>query len=80
VRPIGNQRMVRRALGFRERNIRELELRVALASHETGVCDEELPLFTRAYKNNVPQPDHGYRPANRRKDTVPRPPGRLSAR
>jgi hypothetical protein len=26
---------------------------------------EELPLYTPAYLDNVPQPDHGYRPANR---------------
>jgi hypothetical protein len=37
--PSGNQRFPRRALGFRERNIGELELRVALGSHEGGVCD-----------------------------------------
>jgi hypothetical protein len=29
--------------------------------------DEELPIFTPAYRNNIPQPDHGYRPANRRR-------------
>ena len=28
--------------------------------------DEELPLYTPAYLDNVPQPDHGYRPAGRR--------------
>jgi hypothetical protein len=27
----------------------------------------ELPLFTPRYLNNVPQPDHGYQPANRRR-------------
>ena len=26
--------------------------------------DAELPLYTPAYLNNVPQGDHGYRPAN----------------
>ena len=30
--------------------------------------DEELPLFTPEYRNNVLQPDHGYRPALRRRD------------
>lgn len=29
--------------------------------------DQELLLFTPEYLNNVPQPDHGYRPANRRR-------------
>jgi hypothetical protein len=29
--------------------------------------DEELPLYTPARLNNVPQLDHGYRPANRRR-------------
>jgi hypothetical protein len=28
--------------------------------------DEELPLYTPAYLDNVPQSDHGYRPAGRR--------------
>jgi hypothetical protein len=32
------QRRVRRALGFRERNISELELRVALGGDDRGVC------------------------------------------
>ena len=72
--PDGNPARVRRALGFRERNIGELWLRVALGGDELGVCrvivdehdDKELPLFTPAYLDNVPQPDHGYRPAKRR--------------
>ena len=34
--------------------------------------DEELPLYTPHYLNNVPQPDHGYRSANRRR-TAPHP-------
>jgi hypothetical protein len=110
------------ALGFRERNVRELELRVALCEDDAGVCqvvvdereeevyvrvlvarrerraattrdldyvdcpvrvwlerplgtravidvdsDEELPLFLPKWVNNVPQADHGYRPANRRR-------------
>lgn len=29
--------------------------------------DEELPLFTPTYLSNVLQPDHGYRPAARRR-------------
>lgn len=118
------RRRVRRPLGFRERNISELELRVALGGYDRGVCrvilderddevyvrvlvcscedgdddgnerdreymdcpvrvwlkeplgkravidvdtDEELPLFIPAYIDNVPQPDHGYHPANRRR-------------
>ena len=28
--------------------------------------DEEVPLYTPLYMNNVPRRDHGYRPANRR--------------
>jgi hypothetical protein len=28
--------------------------------------DQELDLFIPAYLDNVPQPDHGYHPANRR--------------
>jgi hypothetical protein len=122
-------RRVRRALGFRERNISELELRVALGGDDRGVCrvilderddeihvrvlvcgchddddddddddrpprdreymdwpvrvwlkrplgeravidvdsDEELPLYVPDYLDNVRQPDHGYRPANRRR-------------
>jgi hypothetical protein len=120
--PDGKPLRVRRALGFRERNIGELELRVALGGDDIGVCrvivdehddevhvrvlvayddderapqirneyvdcpvrvwlekplgtravidvdsDEELPLFTPAYRDDVPQPDHGYSPANRRR-------------
>lgn len=119
--PDRNPQRVRRALGFRERNRCELELRVALGGDDLGVCDvivdehehevyvrvvvcydpddeerrrqreyldwpvrtwldqplgdravidvdsdEELPLFTPHYVNNIVQPDHGYRPANRR--------------
>ena len=131
--PVGNSQRLRHPLGFRERNIGELELRVALGGDE-GVCevvvdegddevqvrvllcypddddecrddddekaprrrrrrreytdcpvrvwlenplgeravidvdtDEELPLYTPLYMNNVLQPDHGYRPANRRR-------------
>jgi hypothetical protein len=132
--PAGNPVRVRRALGFRERSVGELELRVALGGDDNGVCqvivdeqddevyvrvavcfrdededeyedeearrrrreyldcpvrvwlekplgtravidvdsDEELPLFTPAYLNNVPQPDHGYSPANRRRRTTGR--------
>ena len=129
--PAGNPQRLRRALGFWERNLCELELRVALARDE-GACeviveerndevhvrvlvcyrddadddedgfrgrpreytdcpvrtwleqplgqravidvdsDEQLPLYTPRYLNNVPQPDHGYRSANRRR-TAPRP-------
>ena len=118
--PDGNPQRLCHALGFRERNIEELELRVVLGGDDYGVChvivdeqetevyvrvavcfggrdgevsheyldcpvrvwldrplgdravidvdtDEELPLYTPAYLNNVPQPDHGYRPANRRR-------------
>jgi hypothetical protein len=120
--PDGHPQRLRRALGFRERNVGELELRVALGGDDLGVChvivderdtevyvrvlvaysdddedeprsreymdcpvrvwldrplgeravidvdsDEELPIFTPAYRNNIPQPDHGYRPANRRR-------------
>ena len=121
------RRRVRRALGFWERSVRELELRVALGGIDRGVCrvilderddevyvrvlvcccdddddddddgtlrereymdwpvrvwlkqplgeravidvdsDEELPLYIPGYLNNVPQPDHGYHPANRRR-------------
>lgn len=123
--PDGNPQRLCHALGFRERNVGELELRVLLGGDDGGVCqivvderddevyvrvfvcrdvadersrsaprkvldcpvrvwlerplgeravidvdtDEELPLFTPAYLNNVPQPDHGYRPANRRRPT-----------
>ncbi|MHB1569927.1 MAG: hypothetical protein ACYC0H_12040 [Solirubrobacteraceae bacterium] len=117
--PDGTPQRLRHPLGFRERNLRELELRVLLGEHEDGVCsilveehedevhvrvlvhrdrsgppsrhfcdcpvrvwlehplgdravvdidaNEELPLFTPAYLDNVPQPDHGYRPAPRRR-------------
>jgi hypothetical protein len=113
---------LRHPLGFRERSIGELELRVALGGIDQGVCnvivderddevyvrvfvhidpsdyearrdreyvnwpvrvwldrplgeravidvdtDEELPLFTPAYLNSVRQPDHGFRPAGRRR-------------
>jgi hypothetical protein len=109
-------------LGFRERNLCELELRVLLGGDNDGVCqvivdeqdtevhvrvlvhlhdhegrrvrshhyvdcpvrvdlenelgdravidadtDEELPLYTPLYLNNVIQPDHGYRPVHRRR-------------
>ncbi len=119
--PDGNPQRLCHPLGFRERNIGELELRVALG--EDGVCqvivdergdevyvrvvtccrneapsvvaapseyvdapvrlwlgqplgdravidldlDKELPLYTPRYLNSIPQPDHGYRPANRRR-------------
>jgi hypothetical protein len=109
-------------LGFRERNLCELELRVLLGGDNDGVCqvlvdeqdtevhvrvlvhrhddrgdprgrsrdyvdcpvrvdlertlgdravidadtDEELPLYTPLYLNNVIQADHGYRPVYRR--------------
>jgi hypothetical protein len=36
----------------------------AVIDVDTG---EELPLYTPLYVNNVRQPDHGYRPANRRR-------------
>lgn len=122
--PDGNPQRLRRAIGFRERNECELELRVALVRGENGVCaviveetahevfvrvlvcndesrddgplasrestdapvrvwleqplgdravidedsDEELDLFTFSWdENNDPLPDHGYRPANRRR-------------
>lgn len=132
--PDGNPQRLRHPLGFRERNVGELELRVALGGEYGGVCqvvvderddevyvrvllccpddddecrgdddddeqpsrrrhreyidcpvrvwlesplgeravidvdtDEELPLYTPLYMNNVRQPDHGYRPANRRR-------------
>jgi hypothetical protein len=118
------RRRVRRALGFWERNLCELELRVLLGGDDRGVCrvilderadevyvrvlvcvcddddddgsapdreyldcpvrvwlkqplgdravidvdsDEELPLYTPAWLNDVRQPDRGYRPANRRR-------------
>ena len=127
--PAGNSQRLRRALGFWERNLCELELRLPLARGE-GACevivderdeevhvrvlvcyrddaddeedfpsprdytdcpvrtwlerplgqravidvdgDEELPLYTPYYLNNVRQPDHGYRSANRRR-ARPRP-------
>ena len=120
--PDGNRLKLRHALGFRERNIRELELRVLLGGDGWGVCqiivderedevhvrvllhrseerrlraadreyldspvrvslarplgeravidmdsEKELPLYTPMYMNNVLQPDHGYRPAARRR-------------
>ena len=125
--PDGNPQRLRHPLGFRERNIGELELRVALGGDDRGLCqlivdeqddevyvrvlvcydddddddddeappavreyvdcpvrvwlecplgeravidvdtDKELPLYTPLYVNNVRQPDHGYRPANRRR-------------
>lgn len=121
--PDGKPQGLRHALGFRERNVRELELRVPLGGDDGGVCqvivderddevhvrvlvhrhseddesapasreyqdwpvrvwlehplgdravididtDEELPLYTPPYLDNVPQPDHGYRPAHRRR-------------
>lgn len=37
--PDGNRVRVRRPIGFRERNVRELELRVALGGNDLGVCD-----------------------------------------
>lgn len=119
--PDGHPQEVRQALGFRERNSKELELRVLLSGSDYGVCDvivdewddevhvrvlvcyrdddgddwsdrdyldcpvrtwldrplgeravidvdsdEELPLYTPSYLNNIPQADAGYRPANRR--------------
>jgi len=123
----GCHREVRHALGFRERNPEELELRVALGGRDRHVCevvlderedevhvrvvvcrrdhdapgdpdpeyvdwpvrtwlqrplgeravidadtDEELPLFTPRFRDNVLQPDHGYRPVNRRRPAGPR--------
>jgi hypothetical protein len=123
--PDGRALRVRQALGFWERSLCELELRVALGGDEDGVCrvvvderedeifvrvlihsgaehetrsrnreyldcpvrvwlehplgmravidvdsDEELSLYTPAYLNNVPQPDHGYRRVNRRRATT----------
>lgn len=74
--PDRRSRRVRRALGFRERNLSELDLdcpvRVWLERPlgKRAVIDVdsdgELPLYTPAYLNNVPQADHGYRPVNRR--------------
>ncbi|MBV8999728.1 MAG: hypothetical protein JO304_11745 [Solirubrobacterales bacterium] len=121
--PDGKPLRLCHALGFWERNVGELELRVLLGGDDGGVCqtiveergeevyvrvlvhlhdednarvrrdreymdwpvrlwldrplgeravidldtDEELPLYTPLYLNNVPQRDHGYRPANRRR-------------
>jgi hypothetical protein len=124
--PVGNPQRLRRALGFRERSVGELELRVPLNDHEgacrvivderddevhvrVAVCyedeedededdvrprrreymdcpvrvwldrplgdravidvddDRELPLYVPEYLNGVIQPDHGYHPANRRR-------------
>jgi hypothetical protein len=127
--PDGRPQRLRRAIGFRERNECELELRVALARGENGVCavvvdeqanevfvrvlvcfdawaddgplasreffdapvrvwlkqplgnravidedsDAELDLFTFSCdENNNPRPDHGYRPANRRRQAAER--------
>jgi hypothetical protein len=118
--PVGNPQLPCHALGFRERNACELELRVPLTRGE-GVCevivdegedevyvrvvvcyvededeagrpeytnwpvrvwldgrlgeravidvdtDEEIPLYKPEYMNGIPQPDHGYYPANRRR-------------
>jgi hypothetical protein len=121
--PDGEPQRVRRAEGFRERNLGELELRVplSLGAGEHGACqvivdehedevhvrvlvcyedsddaptrpreyvdcpvrvwleqplgeravidvdsDEELPLYTPEYLDNVRQPDVGYRVVNRR--------------
>ncbi len=126
--PEGSPQRLRRSLGFRERNIGELELRVPLGGDDRGVCqvivderddevyvrvlacchdddedasrereyldcpvrvwleralggravvdvdtDEELPLFTPRWVNNVPQADHGYRSAHRRRRAQKRP-------
>ena len=121
--PDENPQRIRHPLGFRERNVGELELRVALGGDDSGVCqvvvderedeiyvrvlihdldkhaddrdrsreytdwpvrawlerplgdravidvdlDEELPLYKPRYLNNIPQADHGYYPANRRR-------------
>jgi hypothetical protein len=119
--PDGNPQRLCRALGFRERSVSELELRVGLGGGDVGVCqvvveehdeevyvrllvcrdlersasgpggyidcpvrawldkplgeravidvdsDEELPLFIPSHLDNVPQSDHGYHPANRRR-------------
>ena len=121
--PDGSPQRVCHALGFRERSLCELELRVGLGGYDHGVCnvivdergdevlvrvlvccdhdetpkrlleymdcpvrvwlerplgqraeidvdrDEELPLYTPSYLNNVPQPGDGYRPANRRRQS-----------
>jgi hypothetical protein len=121
--PAGNWQRPRRPLGFRERSVGELELRVALGGDDSWVCqvivdenddevyvrvvvcvdedidaeapssreyldcpvrvwleqplgeravidvdsDEELPLYTPLYIDNVIQPDHGYRLVHRRR-------------
>jgi hypothetical protein len=121
--PDGHRQRLSHPLGFRERNVGELELRVLLGPGEDGVCqviveerdeevyvrvlvhgrdeddvparrghdytdcpvrmwldeplgeravidvddDEELPLYVPMHLNGVVQPDHGYRPANRRR-------------
>jgi hypothetical protein len=131
--PDGSPQRLRRALGFRERSVGELELRVPLGADDHGACqvivdergdevyvrvlvcyderdddapfrareytdcpvrvwlekplgqravidvdsDEELPLFTPGWIDNVPQPDHGYRPANRRRRRGRRPVRRI---
>ncbi len=44
--PDGNPQRLRRALGFRERNVRELELRIPLGGNDHGACQvvvEERP-------------------------------------
>jgi hypothetical protein len=125
-RPDGSPQRLAHPLGFRERNVGELELRVALGAPDHGACqvivdeqddevyvrvlvcydeadddrrsrtreytdcpvrvwlekplgqravidvdsDEELPLFTPSWFDDVPQPDAGYRPANRRRARV----------
>lgn len=127
--PDGKLQRLCHALGFWERNVRELELRVLLGGDDGGVCqiivderddevyvrvlvclgdkddesptasreyhdwparvwlerplgdravidvdtDEELPLYTPLHLDNVVQPDHGYRPANRRRRAPERP-------
>jgi hypothetical protein len=126
-RPDGIPQRLCHPLGFRERNVAELELRGELGGDDDGVCqvivderddevyvrvlvhirdeddrrnrisrdyldwpvrvwldsplgdrtvidvddDEELPLFTPEYLNNVPQPDHGYRRVRRRRRRPP---------
>jgi hypothetical protein len=127
--PDGKPQRLCHALGFWERNVRELELRVLLGGDDGGVCqiivderddevyvrvlvcrcdeddesptafreyhdwparvwlerplgdravidvdtDEELQIFTPLYLDNVVQPDHGYRAANRRHRAPERP-------